>query len=434
MHTTIFCSILMAAHMIYFLEAIRCQSCFNYNGLACVSNPVCDGEYCLFEQILRPNGVISVKKTCLSSGQYQFDDGIVITNLNQCVARSTNFGQYHVLICSTGNECNSQCMMVPSPTPQPLPGTVSCYDCVSNDGSDCETSVCQGQFCVYEKRVAGNQISLKKGCLDTSVALLDDFLAVDVVGVCEIRNTLTSQYHVKICNDTNFCNNYCNPPVTIEPQRQPTIACYECDTYGADCFTGQCTAQYCLFERQRRFSTGTTYVKKSCTNLPFIEYPDNRLSTVLNKCETRTIDDIQYQVRVCNSGDNCNIACSTQEQQLMSCYQCETDQADCNTGSCQGKYCLFTRIQSSTNFHVKKACTNTVNLLYEDNVQYSSFGNCEYRQVNAVNYDFKLCNSSSYCNTACPLGPFSSLISSSHSALFQLMPLLLILLIFSRRI
>ncbi|VDO55931.1 unnamed protein product [Haemonchus placei] len=87
MHTTIFCSILMTAHMVYFVEAIRCQSCFNYNGLACVSNPVCNGEYCLFEQILRPNGVISVKKTCLANGQYQFDDGIVITNLNQCVAR-----------------------------------------------------------------------------------------------------------------------------------------------------------------------------------------------------------------------------------------------------------------------------------------------------------------------------------------------------------
>ncbi|VDO04717.1 unnamed protein product [Haemonchus placei] len=31
-------------------------------------------------------------------------------------------------------------------------------------------------------------------------------------------------YHVKICNDTNFCNNYCNPPVTIEPQRRKCSA------------------------------------------------------------------------------------------------------------------------------------------------------------------------------------------------------------------
>ncbi|KAK6049912.1 hypothetical protein COOONC_12584 [Cooperia oncophora] len=101
-------------------------------------------------------------------------------------------------------------------------------------------------------------------------------------------------------------------------------------------------------------------------------------------------------------------------EQLVSCYQCEADQDDCNVGSCQGKYCLFTRTQSSSGVHVKKSCTNTDILLYVDNVQYTSFGNCEYRQVNSVNYDYKLCNSS-YCNTACPTGPFPSQLSGSAS-------------------
>ncbi|KAK6012569.1 hypothetical protein OSTOST_22260, partial [Ostertagia ostertagi] len=216
---------------------------------------------------------------------------------------------------------------------------------------------------------------------------------------------------------------------------EPSITCYECETYGADCFTGQCTAQYCLFERQRRLSTGTMYVKKSCTNLPFIEYPDNRPSTALNTCEQRTIVDVQYQVRVCNSGNNCNVACPEPDQQFVACYQCEADQDDCNTGSCQGRYCLFSRTQSSTGYRVKKSCinsehlyyvtmcrytlekscTNSDALFYVDNVQYTSFGNCEYRQVNSINYDLKLCNSSSYCNTVCPAGPFPSQLSASAS-------------------
>ncbi|KAK5983674.1 hypothetical protein GCK32_007386 [Trichostrongylus colubriformis] len=339
------------------------------------------------EQVLRPNGVITVRKSCSPTGQYQFDDGTLMINLNQCVTKSSTIGQYYVLLCTSGDECNSQCVTTSPPNPPnptPSPGTVTCYNCVSYDGNECQTNVCQGNYCVYERRISGNQIMIRKGCSETSTARLDDGTVVDVVGICEIRNTLNSQYFVKVCNDSNFCNNYCNPPTTIEPQRQ----------------------------RQRRLATGTTYVKKSCTNLPFIEYPDNRPSTALNTCETRTIGGVQYQVRVCNSGNNCNVACPAEEQQLVTCYQCEADQVDCNTGSCQGNYCLFTRTQSATDVHVKKSCTTTDNLLYVDNVQYTSFGNCEYRQVNGVAYTFKLCNSSSYCNVGCPAGPIPSQLSS----------------------
>ncbi|EYC01491.1 hypothetical protein Y032_0107g3835 [Ancylostoma ceylanicum] len=229
-------------------------------------------------------------------------------------------------------------------------------------------------------------------------------------GCVTAKNTLTSRYFVKLCDDINFCNNYCNPEVTVEPpQRQPTISCYECESFGGECFTGQCIAQYCLYQRQRRRSTGTTYVKKSCTNAPFVEYPDNTPSTALNSCETRTINDIQYQVRVCNSGNNCNVACPIQDEQLLTCYQCEsTNQPDCTTGSCRGKYCLFTRAQSSVGTQIKKGCSNSNELLYPDNASYASLGICEYRQINSINYDYKLCNSSSYCNTVCPSGPFTS--------------------------
>ncbi|KAK6738836.1 hypothetical protein RB195_020747 [Necator americanus] len=266
-----------------------------------------------------------------------------MTNLNQCVARTVNTGLFYVFLCSSGDDCNSNCVTTPTTTPIPLPGSVSCYNCITYDGSDCQTNVCQGNFCVYERKISNNQLTMKKSCTNTPLLLLDDGTVVDVVDVCEIRNTVTSRNYVKICNDANFCNNYCNVDVTIEPpQRQPSITCYDCESFGGDCFTGQCTAQYCIYQRQRRQSTGTSYVKKSCTNVPLVEYPDNTASTTINSCEARTIDGIQYQVRVCNSGNNCNDECPIQDEQLVTCYQCEaTNQADCTTGSCQGKYCLF---------------------------------------------------------------------------------------------
>ncbi|KAL6734914.1 hypothetical protein Aduo_005402 [Ancylostoma duodenale] len=318
-----------------------------------------------------------------------------MTNLDQCVARNSNTGLFYVLLCSSADDCNSNCITTAPPTPQPVPPSLP--------GA--------------ERTISGNQMVVKKSCMNTPLLLLDDGTAVETVGVCEVRNTLTSRYYVKLCDDTNFCNNYCNPDVTVEPpQRQPTITCYECESFGGECFTGQCTAQYCLYQRQRRRSTGTTYVKKSCTNVPFVEYPDNTPSAALNNCETRIINDIQYQVRVCNSGNNCNVACPIQDEQLLTCYQCEaTNQPDCTTGSCQGKYCLFTRTQSLTGSLIKKACTNTNELLYPDNARYASLGICEYRQINSINYDYKLCNSSSYCNTVCPPGPFSSTTVSPPS-------------------
>ncbi|WKX93459.1 hypothetical protein Q1695_011047 [Nippostrongylus brasiliensis] len=402
--------LLIISWAIQISDAIRCQSCFNYNGLACVANPECVADYCIYEQIIRPDGVVSVRKGCSPIGQYEFDDGTPMTNLNQCVTRTTSTGQYYVLLCSSGDDCNSQCVTIPNPTLPPTDGLVSCYNCISYDGNDCQTNICQGKFCIYERRVTNNQLMMRKSCSDTSVIQLDDGTVVDTVGQCEIRDTLSYRYYTKACNDANLCNNYCNPDVTTEPQRQPTVTCYDCEAYGSDCFTGRCVAQYCLYEKQKRLSSGTTYVKRSCTNAPFVEYPDNRPSTALNNCETRTIGDVQYQVRVCNDGNLCNTQCAADDEPLVTCYECQAvNQMDCTTGSCQGKYCLFTRSQTSAGSYVKKSCTNTETLFYVDNVTYQSFGQCEFRQINGTNYDFKLCNSSSMCNSACPLGPVALL-------------------------
>ncbi|VDL77796.1 unnamed protein product [Nippostrongylus brasiliensis] len=247
------------------------------------------------EQIIRPDGVVSVRKGCSPIGQYEFDDGTPMTNLNQ----TTSTGQYYVLLCSSGDDCNSQCVTIPNPPLPPTDVLVSCYNCISYDGNDCQTNICQGKFCIYERRVTNNQLMMRKSCSDTSVIQLDD---------------------------------------------------------------------------------GTT------------------------------IADVQYQVRVCNDGNLCNTQCAADDEPLVTCYECQAvNQMDCTTGSCQGKYCLFTRSQTSAGSYVKKSCTNIETLFYVDNVTYQSFGQCEFRQINGTNYDFKLCNSSSMCNSACPLGPVALL-------------------------
>ncbi|EYC43089.1 hypothetical protein Y032_0503g2633 [Ancylostoma ceylanicum] len=132
------CILITTAFLHHITEAVRCHSCYNYNGQACVSNPDCYGEFCLFEQIVRPNGVTSVRKACLNHGEYQFDDGLVMTNLDQCVARNSNTGLFYVLLCSSADDCNSNCITTAPPTPQPVPPPIP------GTGKDCcsWTSTC----------------------------------------------------------------------------------------------------------------------------------------------------------------------------------------------------------------------------------------------------------------------------------------------------
>ncbi|KJH52040.1 hypothetical protein DICVIV_01741 [Dictyocaulus viviparus] len=303
------------------------------------------------QQIIRPNGMISVRKTCLNSGLYQFSDGMTITSMNQCVTRTLPDGYYYVMMCSSGDECNSNCITTTMATTvmttsRPLPGNVLCYDCISYNGTDCQSNVCEGKFCIYERKVTGKELMMRKSCTDTPLIILDNSISVHEVGVCEVRNTLTSQYFVNICDNFNFCNNYCNPEVTTSiPQKQPFINCYNCESYAGECFTGKCTAQYCFYERQRRQPNGLMYIKKSCSNLPFIEYPDKSLSMTLNACEIRLMQGVQYQVFVCDMIDNCNAACPVTNRTLINCYDCEiSNQNDCTTGICQGSYCIFSKI------------------------------------------------------------------------------------------
>ena len=65
------------------------------------------------------------------------------------------------------------------------------------------------------------------------------------------------------------------------------MSCYSCEGYGVECFSGSCSANYCVFEQQRRLSSGLMYYKKTCSALPYVEYPDGKLSQSVNQCEIR---------------------------------------------------------------------------------------------------------------------------------------------------
>lgn len=113
------------------------------------------------EQLNASNGVTHVLRTCYTKGKaYQFDDGVTMTNTNQCVTRTTRQGKYYVALCTTQDMCNNDCRtestqptLPPVEPPVPL-GSVTCYDCVSTDGTDCQTNTCQGVYCLYgEKKV-----------------------------------------------------------------------------------------------------------------------------------------------------------------------------------------------------------------------------------------------------------------------------------------
>lgn len=107
------------------------------------------------EQLNAANGITHVLRTCYTKGKaYQFDDGVTMSNLNQCVTRTTRQGQYYVALCTTQDMCNNDCKTQTQPTlppvnPTPLLGSVTCYECSTNDGTDCQTNTCEGAYCLY---------------------------------------------------------------------------------------------------------------------------------------------------------------------------------------------------------------------------------------------------------------------------------------------
>ncbi|CAB3408018.1 unnamed protein product [Caenorhabditis bovis] len=366
---------------------------YSYSNQACVNAPDCESNICLYEQLNAANGIVHTLRTCYTkSNSYQFDDGVTMNNLNQCVTRTTRQGQYYVALCTNEDYCNVDCRTEPpQPTLPPNPvlpvplGSVTCYDCSTSDGTDCQTNTCQGAYCLYQRRLIGNRMELKKSCLIEPIIVLDDDTAVRNVDICEVRNTVNSRYYVKICNDLNFCNNYCSPgqsPPVLQKQAQ--VTCYDCDG-SSDCFTGSCQGNYCIYEKQRRLSTGNTFYRKSCSTLSYAEYPDNTITRTVNQCEQKFINDVEYQVKMCNNGPNCNAVCSNSipGQQQVTCTQCSaTGQDDCNGDTCLGNYCVFFRERSMIDpakWNVKKSCSPVAYVDYPDNSKYSDFGHCQYR-------------------------------------------------------
>uniref|UniRef100_A0A8R1I0G6 Uncharacterized protein n=1 Tax=Caenorhabditis japonica TaxID=281687 RepID=A0A8R1I0G6_CAEJA len=368
------------------------------------SSKLVEGMEAMKEQLNAANGVTHMLRTCYTRGKsYKFDDGATMSNTNQCVTRTTRQGKYYVALCTTGDYCNMDCRTetvqptLPPPPNVPL-GVMTCYDCLTTDGTDCTTNTCQGAYCLYgksvdvvlryckkinnnnnpERRLVNNQMTLRKTCLSEPAVELDDETVVQSMDVCEVRNTASSRYYVKICSDVDFCNNYCNPgqapPV---PQKQPLVRCYDCETSNNDCFTGSCEGNFCIFEKQVRIGTTRTYVRKSCSALAYAQYPDGSYSGDENRCETRVINDIEYNVKVCNSGNMCNAQCTGDSTAERSKSQ----------------------LDPSKTF-VKKSCANTSILSFPNNTAYTDIGHCQYSNLGSVQTALKACNSP-FCNTAC---------------------------------
>lgn len=274
---------------------------------------------------------------------------------------------------------------------------------------------------------------LRKSCLVEPVIQLDDETTVTNVDICEVRNTATSRYFVKICNDVNLCNNYCNPgqapPI---PQRQPLVRCYDCESSNADCFTGSCEGNFCIFERQLRIGTSKTYFRKSCSALAYAQYPDGSYTGAANVCNIKVINDVEYNVKVCNTGNMCNSQC-TQDASAVTCTECSsTNSDDCNGGTCTGRFCVFERSKSQiepARTTVRKYCSTTSILSFPDNTAYNDVNHCQYRVLGSVQTALKACNTT-FCNTACsdvPLPtPSRQSSSAGRSSLIVLISIILI--------
>ncbi|CAI4232186.1 unnamed protein product [Auanema sp. JU1783] len=438
--------------MIFFRlsDCLRCSQCYNYNGQVCVNAPDCTGNYCLFEETTS-NGITTVKKTCLQQAYYQLDDNTYVTDTEACLTRQTPYRTYKIKICKYADNCNNQCSdgpiyppmttQIPFPPDNTFPpitnGLVNCYSCTDNTGHDCKTGNCQGRYCLYERRLTGNQIFTSKSCLEEPIVKLDDGTVVNAVDVCELRNTAESSYYIKICQDINHCNGYCIPG-EVDPQkfRQPLLTCPMCDAMNSnDCYSGQtCQGNYCFYEHQRNLSSGIEYVRKGCSIAAYIAYPDSSTSKAVNSCEYRTFGNVEFQVKVCNSGGGCNTPCQVlrPSNPTVSCTQCIAyNTNDCTGTTCVGTYCISENqaILGTGESVVIKNCTNSPTVTYPDKTLYSSKGICEYKQINGNSYAVKLCDSNNCNYQSCSSNYYTSTHqpSKTSSHIFMILPLFITL-------
>ncbi|GMT15708.1 hypothetical protein PFISCL1PPCAC_7005, partial [Pristionchus fissidentatus] len=88
------------------------------------------------------------------------------------------------------------------------------------------------------------------------------------------------------------------------------VACNLCTALNSDtCNSGiTCVDNYCIY--QRTTINGYPSVVRTCTPVNFTSFPDQSNTTVINQCEKKTIDGIEYAYEVCNTGDFCDTHCS----------------------------------------------------------------------------------------------------------------------------
>ncbi|GMR51022.1 hypothetical protein PMAYCL1PPCAC_21217, partial [Pristionchus mayeri] len=92
---------------------------------------------------------------------------------------------------------------------------------------------------------------------------------------------------------------------------EPIVTCTTCQMNNAtDCTGDPCQGNYCKYKRMTA-PDGIPFVRRSCSFYNFAEFPDGTQTENINRCESSTIDGVDYAIELCNSGSLCDTHCNS---------------------------------------------------------------------------------------------------------------------------
>ena len=151
------------------------------------------------------------------------------------------------------------------------------------------------------------------------------------------------------------------------------MTCY-CDT--GNCQNNRCQANYCLYRNPIRLAVISTGYREGdperADHLNEAQLHPGALRplsgqhvfdrsqpvrtqvgvSVVSAIQFRTVNDVNYQVKVCNNGNFCNTDCpysgGLSGGQTVTCTQCDAiNTNDCSGTTCTGNYCLYGELRRS---------------------------------------------------------------------------------------
>ncbi|CAJ0587239.1 unnamed protein product, partial [Mesorhabditis spiculigera] len=393
--------LLLATAFPSFLEAVICQTCVETNG-ACLKFQDCGNNYCIYEKITSDSQTV-VRKSCQAASSYRFDDGSVTQLTNRCIRRRTATHAYEIKICNDADHCNEDCQLVGDDA-----NLRRCMQCTGQTDAECYGETCYGKYCTYEKTTTGNQHRIKKGCTNENWLLMPNNQYLREANMCEAGISQGTAYSAKICDDGDYCNNFCARPL---PPTQNTLTCGVCSAQNVrDCSPDRyCQGAYCVYERVD--TLGQVRVERRCSDQPYIQFPDGSRSQTTNQCESRTLSNGENRfIEVCNTGNFCATDCVRQPvlttrpafDSLVTCYECTANEPDCYTGTCRGHYCyyylVFDRSKGIAKSH--RGCSEHRELDLEG-IPIDAYGQC--RQISTADRVIlaNTCDSMDHCDSGC---------------------------------